>query len=62
MGKEEKLVIAIIGLIGAAIGAWKAFDYFIQNGVSPDFAAGYAVAIFALVLGAFGLIAVRVDL
>jgi hypothetical protein len=62
MGKGEKLAIAIIGLLAAAIGAWKAFDYFVQNGVGPDFAAGYAVVVFALVLGAFGLIAVRVDL
>jgi hypothetical protein len=34
MGKKEKLTIAIIGLLAAAIGAWKAFDYFIQNGVA----------------------------
>lgn len=62
MGKEEKLVIAIFGLMVAAIGAWVAFDYFIENGVTPDIAAGYAVAIFALILGAFGVIAVRVNL
>jgi hypothetical protein len=62
LGKEEKLVFAFFGIIVAAIGAWLSFDYFTANGVNPDLAAGYAVAIFALILGAFGLIAVRVDL
>lgn len=62
LGKEEKLAFAIFGIIVAAIGAWLSFDYFIENGVNPDLAAGYAVAIFALILGAFGLIAVSVDL
>jgi len=62
LGKEEKLVFAFFGIIVAAIGAWLSFDYFTENGVNPDLAAGYVVAIFALILGAFGLIAVRVYL
>jgi hypothetical protein len=33
-----------------------------KNAVEPNLAAGYAIAIFALILGAFGLLAVRVDL
>ena len=62
MGKEEKLVLAMFGLMIAAIGAWLSFDYFTKNAVEPNIAAGYAVIIFLAVLGAFGLIAVRVDL
>ena len=54
--------VLLVGLLIAAIGAWASFNEFIGAGVKPDLAAGYAVAIFALILGAFGLIVVRVNL
>lgn len=62
MGKEERIAIAFIGLLVAAFGAWLAFDSFLERGVNPDLAAGYAVVIFIVILGAFGLIAVKVRL
>lgn len=58
-GSEEKIVLAVFGIIVAEIAAWLAFDYFTEHGVQPDLAGGYAVAIFLAVLGAFGLIAVK---
>lgn len=60
--KEEKLAIVFLGLIVAAFGAWIAFGSFIEQGVDPNLAAGYAVTIFIVILGAFGLIAVKVHL
>jgi len=62
MGKGERIAIAFIGLLVAAFGAWLALDEFIRRGVNPDLAAGYAVIVFLAILGAFGLIAVRVRL
>lgn len=44
------------------IGAGIAWGAFLNGGVTPDVAAGLSVAVFALILGAFGLIAVRVNL
>lgn len=62
MGREERIVVALLGILVAGIAAWLAFDYFTEHGVQPDLAGGYAVAIFLAVLGAFGLIAVRARL
>jgi len=55
----------IIALFGVVLGygiQQKAYEYFIETGVTPDVAVGGSIAIFALVLGAFGLIAVKVNL
>lgn len=66
MDRDEKLlfkiVIGILGIVFGYFGATSAFDIFRTNGVTPDVAAGSSVAIFALILGALGLIAVKVDL
>jgi len=62
MGKEEKIGIAFLALIVAGFGSWLALDEFIKRGVNPDLAAGYAVAIFLAILGAFGVIAVKAHL
>jgi hypothetical protein len=51
-----------LGLFFAAIRAAVSWSTFINGNVSPDVAAGLTVATFALILGAFGLIAVRVNL
>ena len=62
MGKEERILVAIFGIIVAGIAAKLAFDYFAERGVQPDIAGGYAIVIFLAVLGAFGLIAVSARL
>jgi hypothetical protein len=51
-----------LGLLFASIGAAFSWGTFINGNVSPDVAAGLTVATFALILGAFGLIAVKVTL
>lgn len=66
MNKDEKTIVRfVIALFGVALGyviSTKSYTYFIETGVTPDIAVGAAIAIFALILGAFGLIAVRVNL
>jgi hypothetical protein len=62
MGKEERIVVAFIGIIVAGIGAKLTFDYFAERGVQPDIAGAYAIVIFLAILGAFGLIAVSARL
>jgi len=66
LNKDEKTVVRfIIALFGVILGyliSTRAYTYFIETGVTPDVAVGGSIAIFALVLGAFGLIAVKVNL
>jgi len=62
MRNDEKIAFIILALVCAGIGAGIAFTSFIDSGVQPDMAAGYTIAVFALILGAFGLIAVSVKL
>jgi hypothetical protein len=49
-------------LFFASIGDAVSWGTFINGNVSPDVAVGLTVATFALILGAFGLIAARVNL
>jgi hypothetical protein len=62
MRRDEKIVLIILALVCAGIGAGIAFNSFMRSGVQPDMAAGYSVVIFLAILGAFGLIAVSVRL
>jgi hypothetical protein len=62
MGKAEKLAVIVLGLFTAFIALWKSNDYFISTGVAPEIAAGYSIIVFLGVLGAFGLIAFKVNL
>ena len=66
MNSDERVIVRfIIALFGVILGyviSTKAYAYFIETGVNPDVAMGGSIAIFALVLGAFGLIAVKVNL
>ena len=57
-----RIGLVFLGSFLAAIGAAVSWGTFINGNVSPDVAAGLTVATFALILGAFGLIAVRVNL
>lgn len=57
-----RVIIAFIGIVVGYLISSAAYTNFISTGVTPDVASGYSVGIFALVLGAFGLIAVRVRL
>lgn len=63
---SEKVVarffIAVVGIILGYLISTKAYTYFIETGVTPDVAVWGSIAIFALILGAFGLIAVKVNL
>ena len=66
MNRDERagvrIIIAIFGVILGYFISTDAYNHFIATGVSPNVAIGGSIAIFALVLGAFGLIAVRVNL
>jgi hypothetical protein len=57
--------IFLLVLLGILVG-WTAasytFMYFTGNGVTSDVATGYSIIVFLAVLGAFGLIAFKVNL
>ena len=57
--RVERIALAFVGIIVASIASYSFFNYFIERGVQPDIAGGYAIAVFLAVLGAFGLIAVK---
>jgi hypothetical protein len=64
-GAERAILRVIPALLGVLIGwtaASYAFVYFIGNGVTSDYAAGYCIIVFLAVFGAFGLIAFKVNL
>lgn len=60
--REERVLVAFVAIIVAGFASYLAFDAFLENGVEPNIAAGYAVVIFIAVLGAFGVIAVKARL
>ena len=62
MGKGEKLAVILLGLFVAFLALWLSNNYFISTGVAPEIAAGYSIIVFLGVLGAFGLIAFKVNL
>jgi hypothetical protein len=57
-----RIILALLGIFFGWLISSGAYNNFISSGVTPNFAAGYSVGIFALVLGAFGLVAVKVNL
>jgi len=57
-----RVAIALLGILLGYLISTRAYEHFISTGVTPNLAAGYSLGIFALVLGAFGLIAVKVRL
>ncbi len=57
-----RIGLVFLELFFASIGAAVSWGTFINGDGSPDLSAGLTVATFALILGAFGLIAVRVNL
>jgi len=57
-----KIILALLGVLTGWTAASYAFMYFIGNGVTSDYAAGYSIIVFLGVLGAFGLIAFKVNL
>ena len=65
-GRAERVAVRIIlALLGILMGwtvASYAFIYFTENGVTSDVAAVYSTIGFLAVLGAFGLIAFKVNL
>lgn len=62
MGKGEKLAVVLLGLFTAFIALWQSNEYFISTGVAPEAAGLYSLIVFLAVLGAFGLIAFKVNL
>lgn len=62
MGKGEKLVVVLIGLMVAFVALWQFNEYFIETGVAPETAGIYSIIVFLAVLGSFGLIAFKVNL
>lgn len=53
--------MAVFFVLISGIGGAEAFRAFLENNVSPDTAAFYAVVVLALLLGAFGLITLSVN-
>jgi len=60
--REERVAIAFFAILVAGFASYLAFNGFLENGVEPNLAAGYAVVVFIAVLGAFGVIAVKANL
>ena len=57
-----KIILVLLGVfVGWAVASY-AFMYFTGNGVTSDYATGYSIVVFLTVLGAFGLIAFKVNL
>ena len=56
------MIIAIFGIVVGYLVSEAAYTNFINTGVTPNLAAGYSFGIFVVILGAFGLVAVRVNL
>jgi len=57
-----RVILALAGVFAGWAVASYAFTYFIGNGVASDYATGYSIVVFLTVLGAFGLIAFKVNL
>lgn len=62
MNKAKTVGIALFCIMFAAIGASLVFNEVIGEGVEPNLASSFAVAFFALILGAFGVIVVNLRL
>lgn len=57
-----RFVIGMVGLIIAYFVCPPAYDYMLATNVDPNVAAGLTVSVAALILGAFGLVAVKADI
>lgn len=57
-----RIILALLGVLIGWIVASYTFMYFIQHGVTSDYAAGYSIIAWLAVLGAFWLIAFKVNL
>ena len=57
-----RFILVLLGVLVGWTAASYAFMYFIRNGVASDYATGYSIIVFLAVLGAFGLIAFKVNL
>jgi hypothetical protein len=55
-----KIILVLLGVLTGWTVASYAYGYFIQNGVTSDYATGYCIIVFLAVLGAFGLTAFKV--
>lgn len=66
LNRDERFIvrflIAVSGIVLGYIIQQRGYTYFIETGVTPDVAVWGSIALFALVLGALGLIAVKVNL
>jgi len=64
-GEAEKTALRIIlTLLGVLVGwtaASYAFMYFTGNGVTSDYATGYSIIVWLAVLGAFWIIAFKLN-
>ena len=61
-GAVLKIILVLLGVLVGWTAASYAFMYFIRNGVASDYATGYSIILWIAVLGAFGLIAFKVNL
>lgn len=57
-----RIILALLGVLVGWTAASYAFIYFTGNGVTSDYATGYSIIVWLVVLGAFGLIAFKVNL
>ena len=58
----RRFILALLGVLTGWTVASYAYGYFIQNGVTSDYATGYCIIVWLAVFGAFGLIAFKVNL
>jgi hypothetical protein len=57
-----RVILALLGILVGWVVASYAFMYFTGNGVTSDYATGYSIIVWLVVLGAFELIAFKVNL
>jgi hypothetical protein len=57
-----RVILTLVGVLAGWTVASYAFMYFIGNGVTSDYATGYSIIVWLVVLGVFWLVAFKVNL
>jgi hypothetical protein len=57
-----KIILVLLGILVGWTVASYAFVYFIGTGVASNYATGYSIILWLAILGAFGLIALKVKI
>jgi hypothetical protein len=57
-----RIILVLLGIFWGWTLAAYAYVYFVENGVTSNYATGYSIIVWLAVLGTFGLIAFKVNL